>query len=68
MEDMFFEKHRELDRLSLDEKTVRHIHKQAELCESRSSVMCCRIGEEIVEFNVELSRYEEACEDLLERI
>ncbi len=28
----FFEKHRELDRLSLDEKTVRHIHKQAELC------------------------------------
>ncbi|WP_418549010.1 Hsp70 family protein, partial [Hungatella sp.] len=73
LEDMFFEKHRELDRLSLDEKTVRHIHKQAELCkmgftESRSSGMRCRIGEEIVEFNVELSRYEEACEDLLERI
>ena len=26
LEDMFFEKYRELDRLSLDEKTIRHIH------------------------------------------
>ena len=30
--------------------------------------MRCKIGEEIMEFTVELSRYEEACEDLLERI
>ena len=57
----------------LDEKTVRHIHKQAELCkigftDARSSSMRCKIGEEIMEFTVELSRYEEACEDLLERI
>ena len=73
LEDMFFEKYRELDRLSLDEKTIRHIHKQAELCkigftDARSSSMRCKIGEEIMEFTVELSRYEEACEDLLERI
>lgn len=73
LEDMFFEKYRELDRLSLDEKTIRHIHKQAELCkigftDARSSSMHCKIGEEIMEFTVELSRYEEACEGLLERI
>lgn len=73
LEDMFFEKYRELDRLSLAEKTIRHIHKQAELCkigftDARSSSMRCKIGEEIMEFTVELSRYEEACEDLLERI
>lgn len=73
LEDMFFEKYRELDCLSLDEKTIRHIHKQAELCkigftDARSSSMRCKIGEEIMEFTVELSRYEEACEDLLERI
>ncbi len=72
LEDMFFEKYRELDRLSLDEKTIRHIHKQAELCkigftDARSSSMRCK-WEEIMEFTVELSRYEEACEDLLERI
>ena len=32
LENLFFEKHRKLDRLSLDEKTLRHIHKQAEQC------------------------------------
>ena len=73
LENMFFEKHYKLDRLSLDEKTLRHIHKQAELCklgfsDKRVSVMNCKIGDEIYELEVDLSKYEEACGDLFERI
>lgn len=73
LEELFFEKHQELDRLTLDEKTLRHIHKQAELCklgftESRTSAMHCRVGEEILDFEVDLSKYEAASEELLERI
>ncbi len=49
LENLFFEKHYKLDRLSLDEKTLRHIHKQAELCklgfaDKRVSAMNCKIG------------------------
>ena len=73
LENLFFEKHYKLDRLSLDEKTLRHIHKQAELCklgfgEKRVSKMSCKIGEEIYELEVDLPKYEEACGELLERI
>ena len=73
LENLFFEKHYKLDRLSLDEKTLRHIHKQAELCklgfaDKRVSAMNCKIGEELYELEVDLSKYEEACGDLLERI
>lgn len=73
LENLFFEKHYKLDRLSLDEKTLRHIHKQAELCklgfgDKRVSKMSCKIDEEIYELEVDLPRYEEACGELLERI
>ena len=73
IENMFFEKHRKLDRLSLSEKNLRHIHKQAEQCklgfsEKRVSAMRCKIGDEVYEMEVELPKYEEACEELLERI
>ncbi|MCI9359646.1 MAG: molecular chaperone HscC [Hungatella sp.] len=73
LENMFFEKHRKLDRLSLSEKNLRHIHKQAEQCklgfsEKKVSQMRCKIGEEVYEMEVELPKYEEACGELLERI
>ena len=73
LENMFFEKYYKLDRLSLDEKTLRHIHKQADLCklgfsDKRVSKMSCKIGDELYELEVELPRYEEACGELLERI
>ncbi len=73
LENMFFDKHYKLDRLSLDEKTLRHIHRQAELCklgfaDKRVSAMNCKIGEELYELEVELQKYEEACGELLERI
>ncbi|MFR5601083.1 MAG: Hsp70 family protein [Lachnospiraceae bacterium] len=73
LETMFFDKFREVDRLSLEEKTLRHIHKQADLCklgfsQERVSVMQCKIGEKLYEMEVEYPKYEEACEPLLERI
>ena len=73
LENMFFDECRDLDRLALDEKTLRHIHKQAEACkigfsDSRVSAMRCKIGEKLYEIDVELAKYEEACGELLERI
>ncbi len=73
LEDLFFEKYPQFDRLTLDEKTLRHIHRQAEACKigfSQGSVssMNCKIGEELFPLEVELSRYEEACKELLGRI
>lgn len=73
LENMFFDKFTELNRLTLNEKTLRHIHKQADLCkigfsEKRVSTMRCNIQETLYEMDVELSKYEDACADLLERI
>lgn len=73
IENLFFEKYQELDRLSLDEKTLRHIHNQAELCKCRFqgsgvSKMECRIGDKMYPFELSLSHYEECCEELFERI
>ena len=73
LEELFFEKYPQFNRLTLDEKTLRHIHKQAELCklgfsESRKSSMECKIGDEIFSLSVDLARYESACEELLDKI
>lgn len=73
LETMFFEKFPQFDKLTMDEKTLRHIHKQAELCKmgfssGRVSTMQCKIGEEQFSMDVELSKYEEACSELLDRI
>lgn len=73
LEDMFFDKYPQFDKRTLDEKTLRHIHKQAELCklgfsQGHTSSMQCKINEELFTFEVELSKYESACEELLERI
>ena len=73
LEEMFFEKYPQFNRLTLDEKTLRHIHKQAELCklgfsEGRKSSMECKIGDEIFPLSVDLVRYEGACGELLDKI
>lgn len=73
LETMFFEKFPQLNKLTLDEKTLRHIHKQADLCkmgfsEGRVSTMQCKIGEEQFSMEVEMAKYEEACRELLDRI
>lgn len=73
LEDLFFEKYTELDRLLLDEKTLRHIHKQAENCKCSFSSgqmgrMECKIGDEVYKYELTLSHYQDSCEELLERI
>lgn len=73
VEELFYEKYKELDRFGLSEKTLRHIHKQAEACKTRFSEdkvssMECKVGEEMLDFELSLGDYEEACEDLLDRI
>ncbi len=73
LENLFFEKHRGLDRLSLEEKTLRHIHKQAEICklgftDSHVSKMKCKVGDQVYEMELDLAKYEEACKELLDRI
>lgn len=73
LEDLFFEKYEQLDKLAMDEKTLRHIHKQAEICkrgfaDGAVSRMQCKIGDELLEMEISLSRYEEACEELLNKI
>ena len=73
LEELFFEKYPELDRLTFDERTLRHIHRQAELCklqfsEQRTAQMRCQIGEQSFQMTIDLPRYEEACQPLFERI
>jgi len=73
IENLFFDKYKQFDRLLMDEKTLRHIHKQAEICkirfsENHTSFMQCKIGEEFYSMELTLTRYEEACEELLDKI
>ena len=73
LETMFYEKFTQFDPLALSEKTRRHIHKQAEICklgfsEGKTSAMHCKIGEEQFDMEVELSEYEDACEELFDKI
>lgn len=73
LENMFFDKHHELNRLSLDEKTLRHIHKQADMCklgfsDKRVSKMSCKIKDQIYDLEVDLADYEDECLELLDRI
>lgn len=73
LEKMFYDAHPQLNRFTLSGKTQQHIRRQAELCkigfgENRTSEMRCNIeGQEYV-FPVELPDYEDACEELLDRI
>lgn len=73
IENLFFDKYSQIDRLALDEKTLRHIHKQAEGCkvgfsQSHTSSMQCKIGDEMYAMELTLTRYEEACDGLLDKI
>ena len=71
--DMFFEENTELDRDSLDERTLKHIYSQAEKCKialgmESHSLMKCKINDEVVEFNLDAKKYEIKCSDLFDRI
>lgn len=73
LEEMFFQKYAQFDRLALDAKTLRHIHKQADKCkmgfsDDRKSTMDCKIEEEMYSLTVDLADYEKACGELLDKI
>ncbi len=73
LEKMFYAKFPQLSPFTLEEKVRKHIRKQAEICKlgfgsAKTSEMKCNIGGEEYVLKADLGEYEEACEDLLERI
>ncbi len=73
IEEMFFDHFKDLDKDTLDDKTLRYIHKQAELCkigfeESWKSEVSCLIEGEEYKMTIESNDYEKRCENLFERI
>ncbi|MBP3420931.1 MAG: molecular chaperone HscC [Lachnospiraceae bacterium] len=73
LEQLFFDKHKDLDKDKLSFQNLRHITKQAENCkkgfsESNTSKMICNINEQTYEMDVTLDAYEAACEELLDKI
>lgn len=73
LEQMFFDKHKDLDKDKLSFQNLRHITKQAENCkkgfaDSNVSKMICNLNEQTYELDVTLEAYEAACEDLLDKI
>ncbi len=73
IEDLFYDNFPKIDRDALDEKTRRHVHKQAELCKislgnHSSHTMQCKIGDEMYEYILDDKKYEKSCEELLEKL
>lgn len=73
LEKMFYAKHSDLSPFTLGEKVRKHVRKQAEICKlgfgsSKVSEMKCNINGEEYVCKISLEDYEEACEELLERI
>lgn len=73
LEQMFFDKHKEIDRDKLSYQTLRHISKQAENCkkgfaDGMTSVMSCNIDGQAIEMTVTVESYEAACEELLDKM
>lgn len=71
--DMFFEANPEIDRQSLDKKTLEQIRKKAEDCkvnldEAESGTMKCVINDQPVEFVLNEKKYEARCSELFDRI
>lgn len=73
IEQLFFHANNHIDRSSLSPKTLKHIHKQAELCKLEltnkdTTAMICNIDGKEVTYQIQMDEYEKACETLLERI
>lgn len=73
IEQIFFDKHTELNRDDLTDKELRHIHKQAEICkigfsDNRVSDMRCTIQEKSYEMALSMDEFEAKCTDLLDKI
>lgn len=64
---------KELDENDLDYKTMTRIRKQAEICkmnfeDAKTSVMKCTVNDEILEYEIDIDDYEQACQVLLAKI
>ncbi len=73
LEKMFYAKYSDLSPFTLSEKARKHVRKQAESCKigfgsSKVSEMKCNIEGKEYTLKVSLDTYEEACEELLEKI
>lgn len=73
LEEIFFDKHPELDKEALTEKELKHITKQAENCKigffgERYSVMTCKVKEQTYEMRISIEEYEAKCDELLDKI
>ncbi len=73
IEELFFEKYKEIDRESLTEKEKRYIHKQADLCKINFedgvvSKMVVNLRDKEYVFELDIDDYEKALEDIFERI
>ncbi len=73
IEQIFFEKHPEIEKDSLTEKELKHITKQADNCKigfsgERYSTMTCKLKEQIYEMRLSLDEYEAKCDELLDKI
>ena len=73
IEDLFFKKYSEIDRLSLSEKETNYIHKQADNCklgfeEARESKMVVNLREKTYEFVLDIDTYEEELQELFDKI
>lgn len=73
IEQMFSEHFKELQTFVFDEKVRGYIHKRAEICKQRfsyekNSIMECNIQGETYRLEISQNEYENACEELLERI
>lgn len=73
LEKIFYEKYSQLSPLTLNEKSRKHIRKQAENCKlgfsnAKESEMKCNVNGEEYSLKISLEEYEEACEELLYRI
>ena len=73
IEQLFYDKHPEIDKDKLTDKEIRHITKQAENCKigfskERTSKMVCKLGEQTYELELSLDEYEAKCDELLDKI
>lgn len=71
--DMFFKENTQYNKDELDEKTLGHIHAQADKCKIELgmepyAIMKCRINDDIVEFKLDAKKYETMCGELFDRI
>ncbi len=73
IEDIFFDKHPDIDKDSLTQKELKHVTKQADNCKigfsgERYSIMTCKLGDNTYEMKLSIEEYEAKCEDLLDKI